>query len=108
MVISTFESFDPEIVDAYNAAVRYLLDKYPGYKSIGPKASERLSRARNKKDFDAIHAGLTQKDYVRTFRKENITDKDDLQMMLLVDQYHYGYGVKSELENLVKRLGIKK
>jgi hypothetical protein len=79
-----------------NEAIKYLNNKY-GYtrQSLTPKQSERLRKARNKKECVAIQKSFTDKDYM--LRTNPATEPEDKYIELLIGQYYYGVQAKREL-----------
>ena len=88
-----------------NIAFDYLKDKY-GYTRRGYTSSfsNKLIKARNKKEREEIENNSTDKDY---FLKINpITDEKDEVIQLLISQYYYGIQAKKELYYKLMEFGI--
>lgn len=88
-----------------NEAFEYLKIKY-GYKRLNPtgKASNRLAKARNKKEREEVRNSLTDGDY--NLRLNPITEEKDKVIELLIGQYYYGMEAKKELYYKLVEYGV--
>jgi len=101
---------------SYNTAIRYLQTKYAiGSISYTSGFQDRLRRARNSREREDMVANATDRDkiiHLNDLRTIEGVDHDDLEVYLLVGQYHYSRSVDKELTrklvdmNLLKDLEV--
>ena len=82
--------------NSYNNALKYLRDKY-GYKRqcLTEKSSSKLMKARNKTDRTAIENSFTDRNYI--LKINSVTNPQDRNILLLLNQYQYGIAARKEL-----------
>jgi len=91
--------------ESYNIAVKYLGDKYGRRRCGHTEAfSKRMRQARNKKELNEVIASETDDDFIMVLNM--VTEHDDIEVQLLLSQYHYGYTVRFELYNKLCQLGV--
>lgn len=95
------------MIDFYNIAVKYLINKY-GKKIVDYTESyrEKLRKANTVKERTEIRNNISDKDIVITFNDVPIENTDDINIVLLLNQYYYGKAVKQELEDKLVSMGI--
>jgi hypothetical protein len=93
--------------ECYNIAIKYLKDTY-GYKCsyYTSSFSEKLRRARNRKEQKALIAAATDSDYMQVINPIPADDHNGNEIMLLVGQYYYGISVKKELYYKLLHMGV--
>lgn len=91
--------------DCINEAYNYLKDKY-GYKRtrLTANSSNKLVKARNKKERLEILESFTDRNYV--LKLNEITEDKDKYIDLLMRQYYYGISVKKELYYTLVNMGV--
>lgn len=95
--------------ESYNIAVKYLGDKYGRRRSGHTEAfSKRMRQARNKKELNEVMSTETDDDFIMVLNPIPDSDRDSVEIQLLLNQYHYGYKVRYELYNKLCQVGAIK
>jgi hypothetical protein len=91
--------------ESYNIAFNYLKNKYGCRRSGHTNGfTRKLRQARNKKEFNEIMSIVTDDDFIMILN--TVTEHDDIEIQLLMNQYGYGYTVRFELYNKLCILGV--
>lgn len=92
-------------MDEYNIAITYIKGKY-GEKPLGMTCAgfERIRKCRNASERKIELKNSNN--YISTYNSHLIEDKIDLNVHLLINQYHLSPKIKNELKYALMEIGI--